>query len=73
MDRSHIYDGAMHHHVVVLAGLQGLTDSRHGDPARWNWGVTERSISEAVQRHQRCEALAAGRALWLSLQNAESP
>lgn len=52
------FDGAAHHHAVACAGTRGMVGTRHGEPDRWDWGVTIGSLLDAWHRHERMQALA---------------
>lgn len=43
--------GSEHLEAVIATGLRYAVP-RHGDPARWDWGTTLRSLDFALQRHR---------------------
>lgn len=49
--------------LTIAAGLKWPAHHvgpAHGSPARWDWGVTVRSLAEATQRHERLVSAAVG-------------
>lgn len=57
-----ILPGSQHLEFVIAGSLRRpeLSGPPHGNPQRWNWGVTLRSLAEACQRRARLERFAAG-------------
>jgi hypothetical protein len=54
--------GSQHWESVIAAGLRwpdAHAGPLHGSPARWDWGVTVRTLAEACQRHAKLVAYAA--------------
>lgn len=49
-------DGAAMLYATLYEGTLGAP--KHGDQCRWDWGVTQRSLEAAQQRHARLQALA---------------
>lgn len=43
--------GSEHYEAVIATGTRYAVP-RHGDPVRWDWGVTLRSLDFAMQRHR---------------------
>ena len=54
--------GSQHLEFVIAGSLRRpeLAGPPHGHPARWDWGVTVRSLAEAIQRRARLERAVAG-------------
>lgn len=43
--------------AVIRAGMQGFGGPPHGDPRRFDWGVTASTLSVAWQRHERLQRM----------------
>lgn len=46
--------------AVIEAGKQGHAGPLHGDPSRWDWGVTVKSLMLAFKRHEMLVDFARG-------------
>lgn len=45
--------GSQHLEAVITAGVRGFGGPPHGHESRWDWSVTLKSLSYAMQRHER--------------------
>lgn len=62
-DRLLAIPGSQHWESVITAGLrwpEAHAGPPHGSPARWDWGVTVRTLAEACQRNDRLSKYVAG-------------